>query len=77
MHLGYGAALGKRLHWLSATAKQDLSQLTEQQARLEVLEWQERQRLSRDLAELLALLEPFWGLRVTCSPEALRRLLGR
>jgi len=90
-HLGYGLALGKRLHWLSATAEQDLSRLPPQQARLEALEWQERQRLSRELAvllecsagetgdqpELLDLLEPFWGLRHTRSPEALRRLLRR
>jgi hypothetical protein len=90
-HLGYGAALGKRLHWLSGTVEQDLSRLSPQKARLEALEWQERQRLSRELAELLertagetmdqpellALLEPFWGLRATRSPEALRSLLGR
>jgi len=88
-HLGYGAALGKRLHWLPAAAEQDLSQLPPQKARLEALEWNERLRLSRELAdllersagetsgqpELLALLEPFWGLRETRSPEALRRLL--
>jgi hypothetical protein len=90
-HLGYGVALGKRLHWLSAAAEQDLSRLRPQQARLEALEWDERQRLSHDLAgllersagetadqpELLALLGPFWGLGATRSPDALRRLLRR
>ena len=88
-HLGYGALLGKRLHWFEAAAEEDRSRLTAQQAAREAIEWRERQRLSRELQQLLqndtgrsspspalhALLDPYWGLERTHSGEELARLL--
>jgi hypothetical protein len=52
-HLGYAVALGKRLHWIPVAVEQDLSALTGPKAEEERLEWHERQRLSRQLAERL------------------------
>jgi len=86
-HLGYGVALGLRLHWLPVEAEQDLSTLRSEKAEEEALEWKERQRLSAELmaaltipppqsqAAVQALLDPFWGFRNVLSPEALRILL--
>ncbi len=73
-HLGYGVALGKRLHWLPVAAEQDLSGLSAAKAEEEAAEWSERQRLSAELTSRLALaddglameavrelLDPYWG----------------
>ncbi|WP_255008740.1 hypothetical protein [Cyanobium sp. ATX 6F1] len=87
-HMGYGVALGKRLHWVDVEVDQDVTALTGDKAEEEVLEWQERQRLSNTLRELLtdgtssksrgavySLLDPFWGFGRTQSPEELLPLL--
>ena len=87
-HLGYGVALGKRLHWLPVEAEQDLSGLHGAKAEEEAAEWSERQRLSAELATRLALpdpaaadaavrelLSPYWGFESVLSPDQLRRLL--
>ncbi len=52
-HLGYGVALGKRLHWLPSSAEQDLSGLASAEADRERIEWRRRQELSASLAALL------------------------
>jgi len=54
-HLGYGVALGLRLHWLPVEAEQDLSTLPSDKAEEEALEWDERQRLSAELGRCLLL----------------------
>ncbi len=88
-HIGYAAALGKRLHWISASVEEDYSQLPMEQAKRAQREWEERQRLSQELRQLLdqygndtrqndqllALLDPYWGLSRTLSSPALKRLL--
>ena len=86
-HLGYGVALGLRLHWLPVEAEQDLSTLRSDKAQEEALEWEERLRLSAELVAALslappqsgaavqALLDPYWGFTDVQSPEALRALL--
>jgi hypothetical protein len=86
-HLGYGLALGLRLHWLPVDAEQDLSTLKSEKAEEEAVEWAERQRLSAELVAALslsppqsqaavqALLDPYWGFNNVQSPEALRMLL--
>lgn len=86
-HLGYGLALGLRLHWLPVEARQDLSNLKSDKAEEEALEWAERQRLSAELVEALALtpprasaavhalLDPYWGFTNVQTPQALRTLL--
>ena len=83
-HLGYAAWLDRRLHWLSEQADQDLSALSGPKAEEEAAEWQERQRLSAELADLLQrqdqagvrqLLDPFWGLDRVQEPARLRQLL--
>jgi hypothetical protein len=90
-HLGYGVSLGLRLHWIDAAPRQDLSRLRPEQEGPEVLEWRERQRLSGELAALLAessdsvgcgdanpiraLLDPYWGFGCVRSPAALRPIL--
>lgn len=87
-HLGYGVALGKRLHWIEVEAVQNLTALTPAKVREEDLEWAERRRLSSALRALLAeghlcepdgavwqLLDPFWGFRQVQSPAQLRQLL--
>ena len=87
-HLGYGVALGKRLHWLEVEAEQDLSRLAGDKADEEAAEWRERQRLSSELrarlegaeepgasAAVRDLLDPYWGFSACRSPTALRDLL--
>lgn len=86
-HLGYGVALGKRLHWIDAATDQDLSRLTKKQALLEEQEWQTRQHLINKLracidpehgasaAELWTLLQPYWGLGQQLEPEELAHKL--
>jgi hypothetical protein len=87
-HLGYGVALGKRLHWLPVEAHQDLSGLHGAKAEEEAAEWSERQRLSAELAARLALpdpaaadaavhelLRPYWGFDCLRPAEELRELL--
>jgi hypothetical protein len=88
-HLGYGVALGKRLHWIETGAEQDLSGLSDEKAREETVEWQERQRLSTALSQRLAaashsdtaevevraLLDPYWGFDRTRAPAELRAIL--
>ncbi len=84
-HLGYGVALGKRLHWLPVAAEQDLSGLGEAKAEEEAAEWSERQRLSDELSSRLALadpaaavrdlLDPYWGFECLRSSAELRDLL--
>jgi hypothetical protein len=86
-HLGYGTALGKRLHWISVQAEQELSGLSGDKRREESLEWEERRRLSGELAAQLArpggqeagavqaLLDPFWGFDRVRESSALRELL--
>jgi len=88
-HLGYGVALGLRLHWLPVEAEQDLSTLKPDKAKEESLEWEERQRLSAELSSRLtlpeaevapavrALLDPYWGFDRIQDSGALRRLLLR
>lgn len=86
-HLGYGVALDRRLHWIPVEAEQDLSALQGEKAEEERAEWQERQRLSAALRQVLALpaaaataavrelLDPYWGFAMEPGPERLRRLL--
>jgi len=89
-HLGYGVALGKRLHWIPEEAQQDLSALTGGKAEEEAAEWRERQRLSAELVERLQrgdsadasgavreLLDPYWGFSSVHSPGTLKQLLQR
>ncbi len=82
-HIGYAASLNKRLHWIDVAAQQDLGQLSADKAAEEVTEWQERERLSAELRHTLsqpppeqqqavrALLEPYWGLSLSPSPQDL------
>ena len=86
-HLGYGVALGLRLHWIPVEAEQDLSALAGPKAQEEAAEWAERQRLSAALREALAqpggaasaavrsLLDPYWGFERVRQGEELRALL--
>jgi len=86
-HLGYGVALGKRLHWIDVAPEQDLSALGGDKADEEAAEWRERQSLSAELRQRLALpgdaaaasvrelLDPYWGFASMRSAEGLRRLL--
>jgi hypothetical protein len=85
-HLGYGVALGKRLHWIPVGVEQDLSALTGPKAEEERQEWLERERLSRALVERLAagdagagavveLLNPYWGFDAVYSPRGVQHLL--
>jgi hypothetical protein len=86
-HLGYGVALGRRLHWIPVAVEQDLTCLWSDKSEEEALEWEERQRLSAVLVAALsleppqsqaavqALLDPYWGFANVQSPEALRALL--
>jgi hypothetical protein len=83
-HLGYGVALGKRLHWIDTEPEQDLSGLSDAKAAEEAGEWGERQRLSAELRSLLLrgtesavseLLEPYWGFHAHLRPDALKALL--
>jgi hypothetical protein len=89
-HLGYGVALGLRLHWLPVEAEQDLSTLRSEKAQEEALEWEERQRLSAELGRCLslpgmeaeaavrALLDPYWGFdRILDSGSLCGVLVGR
>jgi hypothetical protein len=87
-HIGYAASLNKRLHWIDVAAQQDLGQLSSDKAAEEVTEWQERERLSAELRHTLsqpppkqqqavrALLEPYWGLSLSPSPQDLVDWLG-
>ena len=87
-HLGYGAALGNRLHWIDVHAEQNLQKLPRAKASEEEAEWAERQRLSRELRQALTLsgqaqqnavttlLDPYWGLSQQPDSDALRRLLA-
>ena len=86
-HLGYGVALGLRLHWLPVEAEQDLSTLRSDKAQEEALEWEERLRLSAELdrclrlpgtegrAAVRAMLEPYWGFDRILDSASLRRVL--
>jgi hypothetical protein len=86
-HLGYGVALGLRLHWLAVQAEQDLSALAGDKAAEEAAEWEERQRLSTALQQALSLepeastpavrelLDPYWGFGHTLAGETLAQLL--
>lgn len=87
-HLGYGVALGKRLHWLPVEAQQDLSHLSADKAAEEKAEWGERQRLSARLSMALDaqksmdvsslvmdLLNPYWGFNCLWPAADLRSLL--
>lgn len=88
-HLGYGAALGRRLHWIDVEAEQNLSNLSANKAHEEQAEWSERQRLSLALRQALtlpgnaqgtaitSLLDPFWGLSEQPDSGDLRRRLTR
>lgn len=88
-HLGYGVALGKRLHWLPVAAEQDLSGLSGAKAEEEAAEWSERQRLSAELSARLALsdaaaardavrelLDPYWGFDCLRPATELKGLLA-
>jgi|688.fasta_scaffold00801_11 hypothetical protein len=86
-HLGYGVALGLRLHWLPVAAEQDLTNLSADKRQEEAGEWEERKRLSAGLTALLtraegeasdavrSLLDPWWGFERVRSGAELRRLL--
>lgn len=88
-HLGYAAALKRNIHWIPVAAEQDLSTLSDAKANEEAQEWNERQRLSERLQQILSnpmpsqatelenLLNPLWGLNIKRTPEELRKLLGR
>ena len=52
-HLGYGVALGLRLHWISVDVEQDLSRMDALKAVEEREEWLTRQHLSMELAKAL------------------------
>jgi len=86
-HLGYGVALGLRLHWIAVQAEQDLSALAGDKAQEEAAEWAERQRLSAALQQALSLapeassaavrelLDPYWGFGQVKEGASLRQLL--
>jgi hypothetical protein len=86
-HLGYGVALGLKLHWLPVAAAQDLTNLSSDKRQEEAREWEERQRLSTELTALLTraegeasdavqrLLDPWWGFERVRSGAELHRLL--
>jgi hypothetical protein len=86
-HLGYGVALGLRLHWIAVEAEQDLSALGGEKAEEEAAEWAERQRLSAALRQTLALtqgdpsaavrelLDPYWGFGRVREGASLRQML--
>ncbi len=88
-HIGYAAALGKRLHWIHSSVEEDYSQLPMEQAKRAKRERDERQWLSQELEQvldqhgtdthtndqLLALLDPYWGFSRTLSSPDLKRLL--
>jgi len=86
-HLGYGVALGLRLHWIAVQAEQDLSGLGGEKAEEEAAEWAERQRLSHALQHALTLapddssaavrelLDPYWGFGSTLESKKLAHLL--
>ncbi len=86
-HLGYGIALGKRLHWIDVEAEQDLSRLTKEKARMEDQEWQARRRLIEELrvrldqehgaaaAELWELFQSHWGLGQRLEPGEMAAML--
>ncbi|WP_254939209.1 hypothetical protein [Cyanobium sp. Morenito 9A2] len=83
-HLGYGVALGRRLHWIDVEVEQDVTTLTDAKGEEEVREWQERQRLSAELRERLrsgesttavrTLLDPYWGFASVQGQASLRDL---
>ncbi|MFM7547934.1 MAG: hypothetical protein ACKO8I_03495 [Cyanobacteriota bacterium] len=73
-HLGYGVALGLRVHWVLVDVEQDLSRMSTEKAAEEREEWQNRQRLS---AEVVAALRHDQS-GSDCPPnsqQALRQLL--
>lgn len=84
-HLGYGVALGRRLHWIPVAVDQDLADLSPEKRSEENEEWQERQRLSAALRERLdgadastavrQLLDPYWGFESIKEPVTLGRIL--
>jgi hypothetical protein len=84
-HLGYGVALGRRLHWIPVAVEQDLTCLSPGKITEEQAEWQERQRLSAELSDRLdgddataavrELLDPYWGFGAIKDPVALARVL--
>jgi hypothetical protein len=84
-HLGYGVALGRRLHWIPVAVEQDLTCLPPGKLSEEQAEWQERQRLSAELSDRLEgddataavreLLDPYWGFAAMKDPVALARVL--
>lgn len=74
-HLGYGVALGKRLHWIEAAAEQDLSLLAGAKSEEEAVEWRERQRLSVELRSVLELASSALGADPASDQQALRDLL--
>jgi hypothetical protein len=83
-HLGYGVALGRRLHWIPVEVEQDLARLSPEKLTEEHEEWLERQRLSAELrdrldggdgADVRELLDPYWGFDAMQDPAALARVL--
>ncbi len=84
-HLGYGVALGLRLHWIPVAVEEDLVRLSPEKITEEQEEWQERQRLSIELRDRLdggdgaaavrELLDPYWGFDAMKDPAALARVL--
>mgnify|MGYP006279761197 CR=1 FL=1 len=88
-HIGYAAALGKQLHWISTTVKEDYSQLPNEQAKRAKAEHDERQRISLRLSALLdtttnitiknpkimELLDPYWGFSQLRTGKEMKKLL--
>ena len=88
-HLGYGATLGTKLHWIDVKVEQKLDHLSAEKAKEEEAEWDERHRLSTALQSLLtlpeieqaqaihALFDPYWGLSQNPNATDLGRYLER
>jgi hypothetical protein len=87
-HLGYGAALGNKLHWIDVEPMQNLQHLRPEKAKEEEAEWSERHRLSKELrkilsqpaakqqTQVLALLDPYWGLSESPDRQTIARHLN-
>lgn len=88
-HLGYAAALNKKLHWIDVEPIQHLQHLSPEKVAEEEAEWSERQLLSQELQQALTLpaelqattvnnlLDPYWGLSEKPDPKAMAHFLSR
>ena len=88
-HIGYAACKDLELHWMNSAAHEDRSLLPSEQEQRARQEWEERARLSEELAHvlnkyshkpsnnphLIKLLNPFWGFDQVQSSHSLRKIL--